>query len=124
MISDVIRRKISQKLTGEREIKFQNTIPDDYSIARNIHELDKIGLYLHIPFCNQICPYCPYNKEIFRDDMAKKYAKAVIKEVEKYADMMDGKPISSFYIGGGTPTSMLGKGLGDSVLKLYFALTS
>ena len=75
MISDVIRRKISQKLTGEREIKFQNTIPDDYSIARNIHELDKIGLYLHIPFCNQICPYCPYNKEIFRDDMAKKYAK-------------------------------------------------
>jgi len=64
MISDVIRRKISQKLTGEREIKFQNTIPDDYSIARNIHELDKIGLYLHIPFCNQICPYCPYNKEI------------------------------------------------------------
>ena len=119
MISDVIRRKISQKLTGEREIKFQNTIPDDYSIARNIHELDKIGLYLHIPFCNQICPYCPYNKEIFRDDMAEKYAKAVIKEVEKYADMMDGKPISSFYIGGGTPTSMLGKGLGDILDAIY-----
>jgi oxygen-independent coproporphyrinogen-3 oxidase len=25
----------------------------------------ELGIYLHIPFCRQICPYCPYNKEIY-----------------------------------------------------------
>jgi len=73
MISELIRKKISQQFTGENEIIFQNIVPDDNSIARNIHKLDKIGLYLHIPFCNQICPYCPYNKEIFSDVAAQKY---------------------------------------------------
>ncbi len=119
MISELIRKKISRHFTGKREIIFQHIVPDDKSIATNIHALDKIGLYLHIPFCSQICPYCPYNKEIFSDDAARRYAKAVITEVKKYAGLMAGKTISSFYIGGGTPTSMLGKGLEDILNAIY-----
>jgi coproporphyrinogen III oxidase-like Fe-S oxidoreductase len=119
MISDIIRKKISHKFTGQHEIKFQNIIPDDYSISKNIQELSKIGLYLHIPFCSQICPYCPYNKEILHDDAARKYVKALIKEIEKYADLVAGKNITSFYIGGGTPTSILGKGLEDILNAVY-----
>jgi coproporphyrinogen III oxidase-like Fe-S oxidoreductase len=119
MISDILRKKISRQFTGEKEIKFKNIIPDDDSIAKNIQELSKIGLYLHIPFCNQICPYCPYNKEIYSDDTAQKYTKAVIKEVEKYAGLMADKSISSFYIGGGTPTTLLGKGLEDILNAVY-----
>ncbi len=119
MISEFIRKKISRKFTGENEIRFRNIVPDDHSIAKNIKELNKIGLYLHIPFCNRICPYCPYNKEIFSNEAAQKYTLAVIKEVEKYAELMTGKSISSFYIGGGTPTSMLGKGLEDILDAIY-----
>jgi len=119
MISDIIRKKISQQFTGEKEIKFQSIVPSDIIIAKNLEELNSIGLYLHIPFCNRICPYCPYNKEIFRDDKAKNYAKAVIKEVENYANLLAGKTISSFYIGGGTPTSLLGKGLEDILNAIY-----
>jgi len=119
MISDTIRKKISRQFTGHQEIEFQNIIPDEDLIVRNILELDKIGLYLHIPFCNQICPYCPYNKEIFREDVALQYSKAVINEVGKYAGLVAGKNISSFYIGGGTPTSMLGKGLEDILSAVY-----
>jgi len=118
-ISDIIRNKLSRKFTGEPEIKFQRSIPDDESIVKDIQELNTIGLYLHIPFCDRICPYCPYNKEIFRDDAAQKYTNAVIKEVEKYADLAAGKPITSFYIGGGTPTSMLGKGLEEILSAIY-----
>lgn len=119
MISEIIRNKISRKFSGQHEIKFQNIIPEDNSIAQNLQELGEVGLYLHIPFCNQICPYCPYNKEIFHEDLARKYTTAVIKEVEKYAALMAGKAISSFYIGGGTPTTMLGKGLEGILEGIY-----
>jgi oxygen-independent coproporphyrinogen-3 oxidase len=119
MISDLLRKIINRQFSGQHEIKFQNTIPKENSIAQNIQETSKIGLYLHIPFCNQICPYCPYNKEIFDEDQVRRYAKAVIKEVEKYAAMMAGKAISSFYIGGGTPTTMLGKGLEEILGAIY-----
>lgn len=119
MISEIIRNKIAGKFFGQHEIKFQNIIPQDSSIAQNFKELDEIGLYLHIPFCNQICPYCPYNKELFHDDLARNYAAAVVREVKKYAALMAVKPISSFYIGGGTPTTMLGKGL-EEILDAVF----
>ena len=31
----------------------------DYDDVRNM------GLYVHIPFCRQICDFCPYCKEIY-----------------------------------------------------------
>lgn len=119
MISEIIRKKISRLFSGEKELKLLNNIPNNYLIAENIQKLSKIGLYLHIPFCNRICPYCPYNKEIYCNDTAREYTKSVIKEVKKYAGLMGGKSISSFYIGGGTPTTMLGNGLEDILDAVY-----
>ena len=119
MISELVRKQISRKFTGEHKIKFERIIPDEISIINNIQNLNTIGLYLHIPFCNQICPYCPYNKEIFKEDTVKRYTKAVIKEVEKYAELVEDKSISSFYIGGGTPTSMLGHGIEEILNAVY-----
>jgi oxygen-independent coproporphyrinogen-3 oxidase len=74
-------------------------------------ELDSFGLYLHIPFCRQICPYCPYNKQIYHPEVAKHYTQAVIREIDTYAQLVGTKPVTSFYIGGGTPTTMIDSGL-------------
>ena len=119
MIEEFLRKKISSKFSGQDKIEFQNTIPSDSQIAENFHQLDKIGLYLHIPFCNQICPYCPYNKEVFQPELAKRYIQSVIREVEHYASLLDDKPVSSFYIGGGTPTTLLGKGIDKLLNTIY-----
>ena len=73
MIADIIRSKISRRFTGQSEMKFQNIVPDDDIIRNNIKETEEIGLYLHIPFCSRICPYCPYNKELYSEDAAQKY---------------------------------------------------
>jgi len=81
--------------------------------------LDSIGIYLHIPFCNQICPYCPYNKEVFSQQAAQAYVDALIKEIDYYAPLLANKPITSFYIGGGTPTTLLGHGI-DKVLNHFY----
>lgn len=68
---------------------------------------DGIGLYIHIPFCRTICPYCPYNKSLYDPDTAEQYKEALIKEILMYRDWVKDKKISSLYIGGGTPTLML-----------------
>ena len=64
----------------------------------------KLGLYIHIPFCNKVCPYCDFNKMVASDDLKEKYIKALIKEskiknISKY-------DLSTLYIGGGTPSSL------------------
>ena len=119
MISNFLRKKISRHFTGQNEILFQNNIPSNTIIRENFSDIDELGIYLHIPFCNQICPYCPYNKEIFREETCENYVKAIIKEVDFYASLLDNKPITSFYIGGGTPTTMLKKGLEEMINHIY-----
>jgi coproporphyrinogen III oxidase-like Fe-S oxidoreductase len=65
------------------------------------------GAYLHIPFCEWICPFCPYNKVRAEDSLAAQYFAALRREVQgyvtAYADRV-GAPFTSLYVGGGTPT--------------------
>jgi oxygen-independent coproporphyrinogen-3 oxidase len=113
MLESYIRKKISRLFTGEKEIALNTKIPSHDELSRKFQNIDELGLYLHIPFCEQICPYCPYNKEIYRPDVAKRYTMAVKKEIDFYAEIVGNKPITSFYIGGGTPTTMLHSGIED-----------
>lgn len=71
-------------------------------------ELSNIGLYLHIPFCRQICPFCPYNKTLFNEKLAMPYESALIKEINLYKKIIGDTFLPSLYIGGGTPTTMVG----------------
>lgn len=119
MVSDLLRKKISRHFTGQNEILFHNNIPAYNLIDDNIRDIDKLGIYLHIPFCTQICPYCPYNKEIYSEEACQNYVKAVVKEIDIYAPMLTNKPVTNFYIGGGTPTTMLGKGIEEMINHIY-----
>jgi len=91
----------------------ENKIPAYESLARKFQDISEFGLYLHIPFCRQICPYCPYSKEIYQPEAAEAYTGAVKKEIDFYSGLFGAKPVTSFYIGGGTPTTMLHSGLGN-----------
>ena len=119
MISDYLRKKISKHFTGQNEILFHNNIPGYNIIRENFRDIEELGIYLHIPFCNQICPYCPYNKEIFSEEACQNYVKAVIKEIDLYAPMLTNTSVTNFYIGGGTPTTMLGKGIEEMINHIY-----
>jgi len=103
-------------LTQEASIALERRIP---LLESRFQDIDEFGLYLHVPFCRQICPYCPYNKEAYRSEVAERYTKAVIKEIEFYSELIGSKPVTSFYIGGGTPTTMLHGGL-DKILDHIF----
>jgi oxygen-independent coproporphyrinogen-3 oxidase len=70
-------------------------------------------LYLHIPFCLQICPYCSFYKDIAGPGKADPLVDAVIREAELFGG--DCAP-RTIFIGGGTPTAL-------SVLQLERLLT-
>lgn len=60
------------------------------------------GLYIHIPFCTNICSYCDFSKVFYNEDLVNQYLFKLEKELENYN--IDN--ITSIYIGGGTPTSL------------------
>jgi coproporphyrinogen III oxidase-like Fe-S oxidoreductase len=110
-----IRQLLLRLLTRERALVLTKTIPSGEELRAKLASIDALGLYLHIPFCEQICPYCPYNKELYRDSLAERYCDAVITEMDFYAEIIGNKPVTSLYIGGGTPTTMLDSGLGKII---------
>lgn len=119
MISDIIRKKISRYFTSQNEIVFRDNIPSTELLTEKFTAIDELGLYLHIPFCDRICPYCPYNKEVYTKDSGWNYVNAIKKEIDSYIPVIGNKPVTSFYIGGGTPTTMLGKGIDEIINHIY-----
>ncbi|WP_318309406.1 oxygen-independent coproporphyrinogen III oxidase [Flagellimonas crocea] len=65
-----------------------------------------ISLYIHLPFCENMCTFCGCHKRITkRHDVELPYIKAVLREWELYLDLMGAKPIiKELHLGGGTPT--------------------
>ena len=115
MLEDILRTRIRRFLTNEKHLSLQDTVPTPDKLRQKFNEIQQLGLYLHIPFCEQICPYCPYNKEIYNADAADAYKNAVKKEVDFYHRIIGDTPVTSFYIGGGSPTTMLHTGLREMI---------
>ncbi|SDH47223.1 coproporphyrinogen III oxidase, anaerobic [Alteribacillus persepolensis] len=63
------------------------------------------AMYVHIPFCKQICYYCDFNKFYIDNQPVTEYVQALKQEMT-YAFQDKVLPLSSIYIGGGTPTAL------------------
>ena len=60
-------------------------------------------LYIHIPFCLQICPYCSFYKDIAGPGKADPLVDAIIREAELFGGLCAPETV---FIGGGTPTAL------------------
>jgi len=74
------------------------------SLLPNPNKNNSYLLYVHIPFCEQLCPYCSFARVKFEPSLASPYFDALKKEIEIYHKL--GYCFDSIYIGGGTPTIM------------------
>jgi coproporphyrinogen III oxidase-like Fe-S oxidoreductase len=68
---------------------------------------DPVSVYVHIPFCHSLCPFCPYTKTLYEVGLAAHYSRALEVEARRVLADLDGKKISSVYFGGGTPLTLL-----------------
>ncbi|MRS11867.1 MAG: coproporphyrinogen III oxidase family protein [Actinobacteria bacterium] len=64
-------------------------------------------LYAHVPFCERLCPYCSFNRFPFAEDPARAYFKSLREQMRMVAAL--GYSFGSLYIGGGTPTVLVGE---------------
>jgi oxygen-independent coproporphyrinogen-3 oxidase len=82
---------------------------------------DEINVYIHIPFCRQICSYCGYLKIAGASEaLIDRYVDALVKEILRYGDILSSKKIVTLNIGGGTP-SLLKE---TQLAKIFLALLS
>ena len=63
------------------------------------------GLYLHVPFCSAICPYCDFSVMHAASPARRRYVERLEAEVALAArDWHDRRPFDTVYFGGGTPS--------------------
>ncbi|MBU6383790.1 MAG: radical SAM family heme chaperone HemW [Verrucomicrobia bacterium] len=63
-----------------------------------------ISLYFHIPFCTKKCPYCHFYVIPNRPAYQQLLSEALALEWRMQQPLMEGRPVTSIYFGGGTPS--------------------
>lgn len=64
----------------------------------------KLGLYIHIPFCEKKCSYCDFNSYENNSQLYEAYINAIIWQLNQYKLSLDDYVVDTIYIGGGTPS--------------------
>ncbi|WP_312752660.1 radical SAM family heme chaperone HemW [Psychrobacter sanguinis] len=88
------------------------------SLLINVSQIP-LALYIHIPWCVKKCPYCDFNSHTLpnndsqsltqtgttiADDHFTVYVDALIKDIDSQLSLIQGREITSIFIGGGTPS--------------------
>lgn len=86
----------------------------------------KLGLYIHIPFCQQKCLYCDFPSYADMDHLFGEYVAALCREISGQGGFYADTVVDTVYIGGGTPTVLPDKELVRIIncLKSNFKLTN
>ncbi len=73
--------------------------------------LPPLALYIHLPWCLRKCPYCDFNSHEWRDRSGDdaplpeaQYVDALIADLEAALPLVWGRPVTSVFLGGGTPS--------------------
>ncbi|WP_394693320.1 radical SAM family heme chaperone HemW [Hyphobacterium sp.] len=73
-----------------------------------------LGLYIHWPFCARICPYCDFNVYRARGNDDALF-EALLADLDHWAGQLSGRTLTSIHFGGGTPSLMSGRQIGQLI---------
>jgi putative oxygen-independent coproporphyrinogen III oxidase len=77
------------------------------------------GVYVHIPYCVKKCPYCDFNSYGVGESFPERdYTESVLQELELYAEVLDGTPLSTIFFGGGTPSLFEARNIEKIISKI------
>lgn len=67
--------------------------------------LPPLSLYIHVPWCVRKCPYCDFNSHEAGPALPEaEYVQALLADLQQDIGLVQGRPICSVFIGGGTPS--------------------
>ena len=73
-----------------------------------------LGLYIHLPWCVQKCPYCDFNSHALKGPLPERqYLNALLRDADTEAEAASGRPIETVFIGGGTPSLFSAEAIQD-----------
>ena len=101
--------------------KFSNSDHERHIIQSNFETPENISIYIHIPFCPQICHFCGCTTESgYTKPFLERYVDALIKEIEYVANKIDKKrKVTQVHWGGGTPNAISYRYIERITNKLY-----
>ena len=67
-------------------------------------EAARLGVYVHFPYCLSKCPYCDFASTAAKQVPDERYTKAIRAELTRRVEGLEGREVSSIFIGGGTPS--------------------
>jgi coproporphyrinogen III oxidase-like Fe-S oxidoreductase len=92
MLGYIANRRLANSFS---KIKFRFTDIDWKQISP-----DHVGIYIHVPFCEQLCAFCPFHKVRYQENLKDLYLKSIEKEIHQRGVRGE---VEWVYIGGGTP---------------------
>ena len=89
-------------------------------------QLPPLALYIHIPWCVRKCPYCDFNSHAASPVLPEEdYVDALLTDLDQDLPAVYGRPLSSIFFGGGTPSlfsaAALGRLLAGVEQRIVFA---
>ncbi|MBR5322867.1 MAG: radical SAM family heme chaperone HemW [Clostridia bacterium] len=78
----------------------------------------KLGLYIHIPFCEHKCDYCDFYSITKFDDYVR-YTDSLLLQMEDFSEKASDYVVNTIYIGGGTPTAIPVKRMLEIIDGIY-----
>ena len=101
-------------------------VADQRRWLRDLDTAEAVSVYLHVPYCRELCLYCGCNtKKAVRDDVTASYRVALEREIALVSGALSGPiRIARLHWGGGTPSILGGDGLASvmQVLRSHFVL--
>ena len=71
---------------GRKFRRLSPSIEDSVISGEKLGGTDGISLYVHIPFCRSLCPFCCFNRYLFREDLARRYFLDLKQELALYIE--------------------------------------
>ena len=102
MINSIITKAARKQF--DRALKFDEGAVHDLPSCNDVRPR---LLYIHIPFCEELCPYCSFHRVRLNEDLAFRYHAALRLEMALYRQR--GYRFTGLYAGGGTPTVLIGE---------------
>jgi oxygen-independent coproporphyrinogen-3 oxidase len=98
--------------------------PRSDTLGRVPHD---VGVYVHVPWCERVCPYCDFAvvaaRRLPREAQAR-YVDALLEELAARRDAFEGRELASLYLGGGTPSLLHPDALGRIVAGVESSFAS
>ncbi len=80
----------------------------EQAVEQGIERESSVGLYVHVPFCERVCPYCDFAvvSPAPTQQGESRYRRALLRELEARRALYPGRTLETIYFGGGTPSLM------------------